>query len=165
MARTLLGFYGGITELFDCKEQVSQSVAGLPGIGQGIAQNIAEMLKDAEMREQVRRLAEAGVNMAYAAPPADNADTTPVFTGKTFVITGTLPSMSRTRPKPISRRGGKVSGSVSKKTDYLLAGEAAGSKLTKAKRAWHQGDLAARIGKNGGLKNDLRFCAKSPGNL
>ena len=78
VARTLLGFYGGITELFDCKEQVSQSVAGLPGIGQGIAQNIAEMLKDAEMREQVRRLAEAGVNMAYAAP-ADNADTTPVF--------------------------------------------------------------------------------------
>lgn len=133
VARTLLGFYGGIIELFDCKEQVSQSVAGLPGIGQGIAQNIAEMLKDAEMKEQVRRLAEAGVNMAYAAP-ADNADTTPVFTGKTFVITGTLPSMSRDEAKAyIEARGGKVSSSVSKKTDYLLAGEAAGSKLTKAK--------------------------------
>lgn len=74
VARTLLGFYGGIIELFDCKEQVSQSVAGLPGIGQGIAQNIAEMLKDAEMKEQVRRLAEAGVNMAYIEKPIRTQD-------------------------------------------------------------------------------------------
>lgn len=133
VARTLLGFYGGITELFDCNERVSQNVAGLPGIGQGIAQNVAEMLKDAEMKEQVRRLSEAGVNMVYAAPTS-STDATPAFADKTFVITGTLPTMSRDEAKAyIEARGGKVSGSVSKKTDYLLAGEAAGSKLTKAK--------------------------------
>ena len=55
------------------------------------------------------------------------------FAGLTFVITGTLPSMDRkTAAGMVERLGGKVSGSVSKKTDYLLAGEAAGSKLTKA---------------------------------
>ena len=57
------------------------------------------------------------------------------FSGKTFVITGTLPSMSRNEAKGrIERWGGKVTGSVSSKTDYLLAGENAGSKLTKAQR-------------------------------
>lgn len=55
------------------------------------------------------------------------------LSGKTFVITGTLPSMKRKEAADlITAHGGKVSGSVSKKTDYLLAGEAAGSKLTKA---------------------------------
>ena len=56
-----------------------------------------------------------------------------VFAGKTFVITGTLSTMSRNEAKEwIESRGGKVTGSVSKKTDYLVAGEAAGPKLTKA---------------------------------
>ena len=84
------------------------------------------------MRAQVNRLAEAGVNMTYAVPTAD-ADAASAIAGKTFVITGTLPSMSRDEAKAyIEAHGGKVSGGVSKKTDYLLAGEAAGSKLTKA---------------------------------
>ena len=57
------------------------------------------------------------------------------FAGKTFVITGTLPSMTREEAKAmIIAKGGKVTGSVSKKTDYLLAGEKAGSKLEKAER-------------------------------
>ena len=62
-----------------------------------------------------------------AAPTGDR------YAGKTFVLTGTLPTMSRDEASAlIKAQGGKVSGSVSKKTDYVVAGEAAGSKLTKA---------------------------------
>ena len=76
-------------------------------------------------------LANSGVNV-YAEKKSRAVDS--VFSGKTFVITGTLPSMSRNEAAAyIEERGGKVSGSVSKKTDYLVCGEAAGSKLDKAK--------------------------------
>jgi len=72
----------------------------------------------------------AGVNWAEAAP----AETGPrVFTGKTLVLTGTLPKLKRDEAKMlIEAAGGKVSGSVSKKTDFVVAGEEAGSKLEKA---------------------------------
>ena len=75
-----------------------------------------------------RRLADAGlVTTSTAAPTGDR------YAGKTFVLTGTLPTMSRDEASAlIKAQGGKVSGSVSKKTDYVVAGEAAGSKLTKA---------------------------------
>ena len=63
----------------------------------------------------------------------DTSDNTEKLAGKTFVITGTLPGMGRTEATElIEKNGGKVSGSVSKKTDYLLAGENGGSKMTKA---------------------------------
>lgn len=67
--------------------------------------------------------------MEYELPQ----DTDGLFAGKTFVITGTLPNMKRSEAKElIEKHGGKAAGSVSKKTDYVLAGEDAGSKLTKA---------------------------------
>ena len=79
-------------------------------------------------RALCRRLSEAGlVTKSTAAPVGDR------YAGKTFVLTGTLPTMSRDEASAlIKAQGGKVSGSVSKKTDYVVAGEAAGSKLTKA---------------------------------
>ena len=65
--------------------------------------------------------------MSIAAPASDR------YAGKTFVLTGTLPTLSRDEASAlIKAQGGKVSGSVSKKTDFVVAGEAAGSKLTKA---------------------------------
>ena len=66
-------------------------------------------------------------------PPAASTDMGNPFVGKTLVVTGTLPTLGRKEAQTlIERYGGKVSGSVSKKTDYVLAGESAGSKLTKA---------------------------------
>lgn len=129
VARALLSFYGSITQLFEYDNEAYIDIIDLPGIGPDLALSVSEMLSDEGMRTEVRRLAEAGVNMTYqAATQLESLK----FSGKTFVITGTLPSMSREEAKAfIEAQGGKVSGSVSKKTDYLLAGEAAGSKLTK----------------------------------
>lgn len=130
VARTLLDFYGNITELFSHNEEAYLDVIGMAGIGPGIAQDIADMLSDPNMKGEVARLAAAGVNMTYRAAQQEGPAR---LVGKTFVITGTLPTMSRDEAKAyIEAHGGKVSGSVSKKTDFLLAGEAAGSKLAKA---------------------------------
>lgn len=130
VARTLLNFYGSITYLFEFDSEAYIDIVGLPGIGKDLALSISKMLVDKEMKQEVKYLAEAGVNMEYH-PVTQQSESG--LAGKTFVITGTLPSMSREEAKAyIEARGGKVSGSVSKKTDYLLAGEAAGSKMAKA---------------------------------
>jgi DNA ligase (NAD+) len=83
-------------------------------------------------QELVHKLHQAGVTMEEAAP--ETAETAQPLAGKTFVITGTLPSMSRNEAKAlIEGAGGKVTSSVSKKTDYLLVGESpGGSKFNKA---------------------------------
>ena len=89
---------------------------------------IIEMVENPNMREEVDLLRKIGVNMTYHQEQASNT-----LAGMTFVITGTLPTLSRKEAQElIESNGGKVSGSVSKKTNYLVAGEAAGSKLKKA---------------------------------
>ena len=92
-----------------------------------------------ETRAIVDKLTAAGVqtagNTAPAAdnPPAEDTGTAADFTGLTFVLTGTLSTMTRDEATArIKQRGGKATGSVSSKTSYVVAGEAAGSKLTKA---------------------------------
>ena len=98
-------------------------------IGDISAMAIINYFKNPDNQAVVQRLKEYGVNMNIIE--AQDGDER--FDGKTFVITGTLPTLSRKAASElIEKHGGKVSGSVSKKTDYLLAGENAGSKLTKA---------------------------------
>ena len=98
-------------------------------IGDIRAMAIINYFKNPDNQAVVQRLKEYGVNMNIIE--AQDGDER--FDGKTFVVTGTLPTLSRKAASElIEKHGGKVSGSVSKKTDYLLAGENAGSKLTKA---------------------------------
>ena len=87
--------------------------------------------KEPEHKKLFEKLEDAGV----VALQSEGSQTPQIFAGKTFVLTGTLPSMSRDEARAmIKDRGGKVSGSVSKKTDYVLAGSDPGSKLDDAKK-------------------------------
>ena len=101
----------------------------VPNIGPGVARHIAGFFADEHNRQVIEALLAAGIHWPDPKPVA----TGDRLAGKTFVLTGTLPSLSRDEAKAlIEGQGGKVTGSVSKKTDYVVAGEAAGSKLTKA---------------------------------
>ena len=102
-------------------------------IGEVIARNVLEWFKDSRNRKLIERLRDAGLN--FHSSLYQESAATGVFAGKTFVLTGTLPTMTREEATAkIESLGGKVSGSVSKKTDYVLAGEDAGSKLEKAQK-------------------------------
>lgn len=105
-----------------------EELSTIDDVGEKMAQSIVEFLAEDENREVIEKLKNAGVNMeCEESAVVDN-----IFEGKTFVLTGTL-SIGRNEAKGIiEAHGGKVSGSVSKKTDFVLAGESAGSKLDKA---------------------------------
>ena len=109
-----------------------EEIAQVEGIGPILAQSVAAFFAEPRNRELVGRLAEAGVRLAEEAPSVPAAGP---LSGATFVLTGTLPGLSREEATArIETAGGKVTGSVSGKTDYVVVGEAAGSKLDKAKR-------------------------------
>jgi DNA ligase (NAD+) len=106
----------------------------VPDIGPVVAASLDAFAAEPRNRTLIARLAAAGVNMASQAPPPEVADAGPLAS-MTFVVTGTLESMTREQAtEAIEQLGGKVSGSVSKKTRYLVAGADAGSKLEKARR-------------------------------
>ena len=109
-------------------EATVEDLCAIPDFGEITALCVVNFFSHEQNRALCRRLTEAGlVTKSTAAPTSDR------YAGKTFVLTGTLPTMSRDEASAlIKAQGGKVSGSVSKKTDYVVAGEAAGSKLTKA---------------------------------
>ena len=97
--------------------------------GSVMAQSIVDFFRQPHIKEYIEKIKNAGVNTEYI----EDEGTTSILEGKTIVVTGTLPTLSRKDATDlIEKNGGKASGSVSKKTDYVLAGEAAGSKLTKA---------------------------------
>ena len=100
----------------------------IPGVGQVIAESLVESFSQPEFRQQIEQLRKSGVKLTE-----EKEETGVSLAGKTFVITGTLPTMSRKEAQMlIEQNGGKVTASVSKKTSFLLAGEDAGSKLVKA---------------------------------
>ncbi len=107
----------------------AEELAEINGFGGVMAEEIVEFFSHASARELVDRLAALGVNVQAAEQEQAGS----IFEGKTFVLTGTLPNLSRKEASElIQRNGGKVTGSVSKKTSYVLAGEDPGSKLDKA---------------------------------
>lgn len=109
-----------------------EELTALEGVGDTSAKVLVNYFVNIDNLTRIHMLANHGVNM-FAEKKSVPVEASG-FTGKTFVITGTLPTMSRNDAAAyIEERGGKVSGSVSKKTDYLVCGEAAGSKLDKAK--------------------------------
>src|SRR4051812_7810083 len=101
------------------------------GVGPKMAERIHEQLADEQMRALIEDLRAVGVRMEEEGPPPGEGP----LAGKTFVLTGTLPDLTREQAtERIMAAGGRVTSSVSKKTDYVVAGESAGSKLEKAER-------------------------------
>jgi DNA ligase (NAD+) len=110
------------------------ALEAVPGIGPETARSVGEWFAHAPNRAVAAALGEAGVNTErLPEEPAAAAEVDGPLTGKAFVLTGTLPTLTRDEARArIAAAGGKVTGSVSKKTDYVVAGESAGSKLAKA---------------------------------
>ena len=128
VAKLLLDEFGSVDAVAEASETAIDEV---PGIGPEIASSIVQFFQQPKNQALVERLRASGLPFhgEKKAKPA----LTEFFGGKTFVLTGTLSAMTRDEAKEkIEARGGKVSGSVSKKTDYVVAGVEAGSKLTKA---------------------------------
>ncbi|MFC4303370.1 NAD-dependent DNA ligase LigA [Cohnella boryungensis] len=107
---------------------------GLPDVGGIVAESIHHYFRDPLNQASISRMRELGVNPQAAAPAAASASSDHPLFGKTVVLTGTLSLMSRDEAaKKLEALGAKIAGSVSKKTDLVIAGESAGSKLTKAR--------------------------------
>jgi DNA ligase (NAD+) len=108
-------------------EQIEET----PGVGPKMAQRIHAQLHDEQMQSLIRDLEEQGLQFREEGPPPGEGR----LAGKTFVLTGTLPDLTREQAtEMITRAGGRVTGSVSRKTDYVVAGESPGSKLAQAER-------------------------------
>lgn len=106
-----------------------EDISSIEGFGDVMAESVYNALREPNRIELIERLKSCGVNMSYTKQSANDNR----FEGLTFVLTGTLPTMKRDEAKKlIESFGGKVSGSVSKKTSFVVAGEEAGSKLVKA---------------------------------
>lgn len=126
-AKDLEAHFGHLEAIASAKEEALEAV---DGVGSIMAQSIHAWFEDPENRELIERLRRLGLNFESLRQSAGGP-----LEGKSIVLTGTLPNLSRSEATArIEKAGGRTSSSVSKKTDYLLAGEASGSKLAKAKQ-------------------------------
>lgn len=124
-ARDLAQAFGTLEKV---EQATEEELTAIQDVGEIVAQSITEFFSFAENKLMIDRLLAAGVHPHAAAGPSEGP-----LTGMTVVVTGTLPSLSREEAEELIRQnGGKASSSVSKKTTFVLAGDAAGSKLTKA---------------------------------
>lgn len=144
-ASGLAAHYGQLERLVSAP---LDDLQGVSDVGPIVAARIRAFFDDEHNLDFIARLRECGVKWTESEPAATR-ETGPL-SGKTFVITGTLPNLTRDEAKDlIQAAGGKVTGSVSAKTDYLIAGEKAGSKLTKAEKLGvailAEGDLQSLI--------------------
>ena len=129
-SRLLADRFGGMEALMNAS---SEEFASIEGFGEIMAESVRDYFSTEHAKELVQRLAVCGVNMTNLGGNGGNPASSGSLEGLTFVITGTLEGMTRDEAKAlIIANGGKATGSVSKKTSYLLAGENPGSKLTKA---------------------------------
>ncbi|MEA5575191.1 NAD-dependent DNA ligase LigA [Anabaena sp. UHCC 0451] len=126
-----------LTEKFTTVEQLTAAkqsdIEGVYGIGAEIAQSVYQWFRNDANQTLISRLQAIGLQFANTETPKVAGETNPKFAGKIFVVTGTLPTLKRDEAKGlIQKAGGKVTDSVSKKTDFLVVGADAGSKLEKA---------------------------------
>jgi DNA ligase (NAD+) len=147
VAQLLARRFGTMDALMAASEE---EVNDVPGVGGAIAEAVVHFFAEPRNRRLIERLRDAGLN--FAEPRTAAADG--ALLGKTYVITGTLPTLSRTDAMAvIERAGGRVAGSVSKKTDAVVAGEEAGSKLDKARalgvEVIDEAELLRRVGAQG----------------
>ena len=126
-AKDLARYFGSLQSLLEADAEKLQQV---PDVGPTVADSIVQFLSEAHNREVIDALIAAGIHWDESSVGSVDG----VLSGKTLVLTGTLPGMSRDEAKAvIEAAGGKVAGSVSRKTDYVVAGSDAGSKLEKAR--------------------------------
>jgi DNA ligase (NAD+) len=126
-AQTLARHFGSMDRLMAAS---TEEIEAVHTIGHTMADALHSWMQEPRNQEVVRKLAEAGVKLTEERPEPTEGP----FSGKAFVITGTHPTMSRPQIEEfIQRHGGRITGSVTKKTDYLVVGEDAGSKLARAR--------------------------------
>jgi len=128
VARVLADHFGDIERLMTAD---ADELASIDEVGPVIAASVHQFFQDEHHRGIIRRLREGGVEFPSSGAPAGGEG---LLRGKTFVFTGALETMTRDEAQELVRSlGGRASSSVSKKTDYVVAGNNAGSKLTKAR--------------------------------
>ena len=143
-----------VSEQFGSMEAVmaatEEQLVAIYEIGDKMASSLVEYFSNEDARAVIERLAEAGVNMTYKGKKVEVAIGDSPFAGKTIVLTGKLEQLTRNEAKAkIEELGGTVTGSVSKKTDLVIAGADAGSKLTKAEQlgieVWNEDKLIEQL--------------------
>jgi DNA ligase (NAD+) len=128
IGRNLAQHFRTIDALLDA---TPERIEETPGVGPKMARSIHDQLADEQMRSLIHDLRDRGLTFEEAGPPPGEGP----LAGKTLVLTGTLPNLTREQAtEMIVRAGGKVTGSVSRKTAYVVAGESPGSKLAQAER-------------------------------